>query len=117
MVVRTDGSYFVHFNNLDRKRSVVGVAYFVTALDSQGKVETDSHFVADLLTKATEPETGMVADPAKPLGRIRISPDKAKTYLVQFRSIRWSDGSEWHLDVDCSSTDALTGVTCKEVKY
>ena len=115
MVVKADGSYFLHFRNLDNKRRVVGVSYLITALDGRGKAESESHFAGGLLAEPAEPQTEIVEKPETPNGRIKL--EAGKTYLVQFSSILFAPWSEWQFKAACSSTRGLMGITCKEAKY
>lgn len=112
LVVLPDGFVIPYIKNLDPRRSVVGAAFFITTFDTDQATELESKFEGNLLH--LPPGSEMRADSIKPFGPIKTA--KQTTYLVQFSSIRFDDGSEWHFEVDCKLSNDLKLITCKAAK-
>jgi len=112
LVVLPDGFVIPYIKNLDPGRSVVGAAFVITAFDTDQASELESTYVSNLLH--LPPGSEMRADSIKPFGPIKTA--KQTTYLVQFSSIRFDDGSEWHFEVDCKLSNDLKWIKCTAAK-
>ena len=113
LLVKQDGSYMVYFRNLDPKRRVVGVSYAVTELDDKGN-KGETEFIAGLLSEPTSPGAEMMENPGWRHRQFKL--EKARTYLVNFSSVKFEDMSEWHFKVDCNVSKSMMRIRCKEAK-